>query len=222
MQNPTRSFPSIKVQARGLNDQDSALKLKKGYVPFALNVNASSDVWSRREGRDMEFFTSGVVLYIGQITWQDNTSSEISQIGGSFYDMGNDFTYLLANGTRLYIQSSDGSYWDCTPGSNGLIFPTTIGTGAPGATPQTANIVLTPVQKFGFIRSDGKVDQLDADEANFGWFLNEYTGSIFPANVTTDVVFTFASGFSIRIEDVGGNTWVLSMTNDGNLIATTI
>ncbi len=168
----------------------------------------------------MSFLVDGsAVLGIAVLTWSDGTISEVVQFGSALYDMSATFTYLVKAGVKLYIQSANGSYWNCTPDSTtGLITPSD--SVVPTATPQAANFTVANGETFGFDLSSTATMQLDANLDRGGWFLNGVGGSFGATLITTDMVFTVASGFSFRITDYTGNTWSLSMSNDGDLLAT--
>lgn len=220
MQAPTQVHPVLMNKANGLNDQASLVKEAPGQVPFMLNLSAESDVWDRRPGRFFSWLGDGFVTYYGVLGWDDDSNTEVSVIGDTAYDMGTQFSVLLELGVRLIIQSSDGSYWDCTPdATSGLIMPTSVV--APSVSAQTAHQTYWYYQPFGF-QGTGGVTRLDAAEQYGGWYLSGYANSMAIEAVQQDIYFSYASGFHLRFIDIVGNVWSLSTSDDGNLLPTII
>lgn len=219
---PTKASPDMFIRAQGLNDEQAATKQEPGYIPFALNLSATGDVWTRRAGRDFYFLdeVNGGVLAIKQLTWADGLSINIAVIGGAWYDLGAPFTYLFEAGIRLVIQSPDLNYWDVTPdATTGLINPTVVS--APSATAQTSNVTLGENDSIGFVVTGGIVRLNVTEEAGI-WFLEMQSNSPALSFISDDWVFTIASGFSLRITDSVGNVWSFSVDNGGNLLVTTV
>lgn len=221
-QQPTNHPPVIEARAKGMNDEDGLGKTSAGYDVFALNALATGDVKERRSGRDMSFVVDGsAVRGIWPLSWADGLRVIVGAIGTSWYDFTNTYTFLFDTGVKLIIQSADGNYWDCTPdASTEIINPIVVST--PSATAQTANRTISYGQLLGFEVTNGTV-RLNADQNHWGWFLQKDGFATTPTNlVTTDWVFTIASGFSLRIVDKNGNSWKLGISNNGNLTATTV
>lgn len=218
--NPTQDQPIVFDSARGINDAVSMPKIKKGFIPFSCNLLAQGDVWDRRKGRDFYLLQTGFVLSIYTCRFEDNQVFNIAQIGQYLYNLSNTFSYLVANGTRLVIQSPDLNYWNITPNSSGLISPVVVA--APAAAAQTANFTVLNGESFGFIGSTGNVTRLTASQDYNGWYLEGYGITTAITSITTDMVFTVASGFSFRIQDYSGNVWKMTMDNSGNLIPITV
>lgn len=219
--NPTQVFSDIIQGAKGLNDSYGETKLPPGFVPFAVNYSASGDTWNRRSGRTFFLLETGQVMMISTLQWDDGTSNNIADIGSTLYDLSVVFTYLVASGTRLIIQSPDLNYWDVTPNdTTGLINPTVVA--VPAATPQVANFIVLNGESFGFVNSTGKITRLAADQDHFGWYLQGLGATTSLVPISTDLVFTVASGFSFRIKDYLANTWSLQMDNSGGFYAVTV
>lgn len=219
--NPTQDQPDVFQGAMGINDAVSVLKLKEKFVPFAVNLHAQGDVWDRRAGRDFYLLQTGMVLGLSTVRFEDGQAFNIAQIGSYLYNLSTTFSYLVASGVKLYIQSADTNYWDVTPNaSTGLIVPTAVA--APAAAAQTSNFTVLNGESFGFIGASGEVTRLNCDLDVGGWWLAGYGVSTSTVSITTDMVFTVASGFSFRIVDYAGNTWAFSVTNDGFMIVTTV
>lgn len=220
MLNPTQADPIVFDKYKGMNDKQAPCKLERGNVSFEINLDASTYAASRRAGRDFFFYTDdGAVTGLWQITWQDGITTDIASIGSEIYDLTFTFTFMLASGSRLVLQSPDLNYWDITPNANGLINPTVIA--APGAVPQAANFTVLNGESFGF-ETSGQVTRLAADQEHYGWYLIGYGVSNATTTYTSDLVFTVASGFSFRIQDNNTNMWRFSITNDGNLTVITV
>jgi hypothetical protein len=158
---------------------------------------------------------------IFQTSWDDGTRTDIAAIGSSLYDLTETFTYLVASGTRLIIQSADLNYWNCTPNNTtGLIQPVVVA--APAAAAQVANFTVLNGESFGFINSAGNVVRLNADQDRSGWYLQGLGATTSLTTISTDLVFTVASGFSFRIVDYLSNVWKLTVNNSGNMIPITV
>lgn len=126
--------------------------------------------------------------------------------------------YVLPYGQRLVYQSSDLNYWDCTPNVQGVIQPTVLA-GAPADPAKTDNLSFDAnLSMFAFEGVDSDLIQLDASVSKNGWFL-EGTPAIGSVFYTTDIVFTYASGYTMRFTDTSLNIWKHQMTDDGNLLA---
>lgn len=219
--NPSNAQPVIDNEANGLNDAFGETKVPRGTLPFALNYLANGDTWDRRLGRDFFILQSGMVTLISPTAWQDGVVVNIAVIGTQGYDLTTQFTFLIAYGNRLIIQSPDLNYWDVTPNdSTGLINPTIVA--LPATPPQNADFTVQNGESFGFINSASSVVRLDADETYYGWYEKSYGSSTSLVTFTSDLVFTIASGYSFRIKDSHGNTWRLYTTNDGNLENVTV
>lgn len=128
--------------------------------------------------------------------------------------------YVVPSDKRLIYQSADGNYWDVTPGTDGVINPTVIT--APSDPAQIADISIDfATSAFTFQDINGDLIQLDSDVNKGGWYLYglETIGSNF---YTTDVIFTYASGFSLKFTDSSLNIWKLAITNDGEFQAVVV
>jgi hypothetical protein len=218
--NPTQDQPIVFEGAKGINDATSFLKLKRGYTPFSVNLLAQGDVWDRRKGRDMFLLRSGLALGIATVRFDDGVAFNIAQIGSSLNDLST-FDYFVSSGIRLIMQSSALNYWDVTPNATtGLITPIIVST--PSAAPQTSDFIVAYDNTFAFYSSDGNPTRLTADEEHYGWYLIGETKPVSSTTISTDMVFTYSSGFFFKIEDQDGNTWKLSITSNGNLQAITV
>lgn len=219
-QSPTQAKPTAMIRALGLNDMVSPVKLRNGQTPYALNFDVGNATWDRRKGRDFSFYQSGMALGIGFLSWDDGSETEIAQIGTEFYDVRFSFTYLFASGVRLIIQDSAGAYWSFGPDlTTDDIYGIVVAT--PSATAQTSDQVIAYGQNLGFITSTGAI-QLGADQNNAVWFAKKYGVSSGLVDITTDWVFTYASGFALKIKDIVGNTWKLYASTQGELKAITV
>lgn len=219
-QQPTIANPTAMIRALGLNDQSSPVKLKNGQTQFALNFDVANATWNRRYGRDWEFVQTGMALGNGVLSWDDGTVTEIAQIGTELYDVRFSFTYLFESGIRLIIQDSAGAYWSfgpdlATDNMYGIVVA------LPSASPQTSDQVIAYGQNIGFVTNSGAV-QLGADQNNAVWFAKKYGVSSGVVDISTDWVFTFASGFALKIKDIVGNTWKLYASTQGELKAITV
>ncbi len=220
-QNPTSVLPVIINKAKGMNDFIGPTKLPEGFVTFELNLIPSGDVWPRRAGRDGYWLVDGdPVLNISVLNWADGRSTYVAQLGDSFYDITPNFSYYFRNNARLVIQAPGGQYWNVTPGfTTGLIFPTVVST--PSTAPQTGNLTVTPTQTISF-QVDGGSIQLLSDFQNDGWYLESGLDALGFTQYTSDVVFTYASGFSLIIQDSALNNWKFSVSDIGELIVTVV
>lgn len=219
-QSPTSVDPVIMSSARGINDISDPTKLEKGYTPFALNFSVSGDVWPRRQGRDMFYLNDGnLVTSLYTLTWDDGSYNIIASIGDTFYTFI-PFTYAFNFGIRLILQSASLAWWNVTPNATtGLISPTVV---ADPATPsKTSDLFVDASQSLAF-RGNSGFTQLSIDQLNEGWYLHGGNGDFGAITFTSDVVFSYASGASLIMADLQGNTWRYSMTNDGDLIVTTV
>lgn len=221
-QSPTsQTVPIVVKKAEGINDFESVVKLDPGFVPFSFNLSVESDAWNRRFGRTFKLIGPGPVLGIFVLTWDDGTVSEVTQIGDSFYDVTIVFTYLFDIGISMIIQSPDGNYWDVTPEmTTGEILPTVVA--APVALPQTSNFTVLAGQTIAYKLDATSVTAEFADQDQNGWFLQGYDLSSGANEISSDMVFTFASGFHFRIQDDQLNMWSFSVTNDGNIVLITV
>lgn len=214
--NPTAVQPAIFHKAKGLNDIESVVKLPDGFVPFALNMDVDNHTYDRRKGRDFSFLSSGnSVVMMASLTWDDGTTHNIAAMGAFLYDLSLTFTKALPAAYRMILQSPDATYWNITPDSNGFINPTSL-TVAPTATPQTADLTINNGESFIFQRSAAST-RITADSAYFGWYLLQYGVGTAITTYTDDIVFTTASGFTMKIIDSGSKTHSLSMQNTGEL-----
>ncbi len=218
---PSQATPKVIDKFGTQNDQQSVVKMRNNDFPFALNFNPEGNDLGRRAGRDFSFISSdGAVYAIKQIEFSDGTSSTVAQFGAFVYALEVGFQYILNSGVRIIIQSADLNYWNVTPNSNDLIAPTVVS--APAATAQAANITIPYGQKLGFASATGTV-QLGADQNRpGGWFLLKFGSSVPTTAITTDWVFTVASGFSLRIIDGNANTWSFKVSNAGALQVITV
>lgn len=125
------------------------------------------------------------------------------------------------NGGRLLIQSPDGSWWDCTAtaATLGLITPTKVA--APSAAAQAFDFLVISPDTIGFKIDATHITELWVDQDTGIWYLTGHDAT-FPPSITTDIAFSFASGFALKIRDSSGNTWKFFMTNDGNLQVITV
>lgn len=220
MQQTTHCQPVIFSKASGINDIVSPVKMDHGYTQFALNLDASRDVWKRRFGRDFSAYTSGLVLGIFQVEWSDGEINQIAQMGSAFYDIISNFKYLFPVGLRYINQASDGQYWDCTPNvTTGLINPTPIS--APSGAAQTGNVFVSYTENIGFKTTSGTT-VLKASNVHFGWYLDLVDVVVDTANVGSDMIFSDASGFHLQKEDENGNVWEMRIADSGNLYSVTI
>lgn len=220
-QSPTGiAQPIVLKGADGSNDQEGISNRKPSSAWFSLNTLADSDSWGRRAGRDYVAAESGIALGIYQLSWDDGTSTEIAMIGSTFYNMSVTFTYMMDIGIRVVIQSPDLSYWDATPAASGLINPVVIA--APAAAAQLSNFTIANGQSFGFRLSATEVTRLLCDRDHNGWYLQGYGATDATSTLATDMVFTVASGFSLRQVDYDGNTWKYQVDNNGKFYVTTV
>lgn len=216
MLNPTQADPVIFDKYKGMNDRQAPCKLERGNTSFEINLDAGTNSAERRAGRDFYFYSdTGAVTGLWQVTWQDGITTQIAAIGSKLYDLTQTFTFLIAAGTRMVLQSPNLLYWNITPNSNGLIQPTVVA--APAATPQAADFTVQNGESLGFARS-GATTRLTADSGRYGWYLFQYGVSSGSTTYTTDIVFTAASGFKLKIKDPT-LTFTLDITNAGNLTA---
>lgn len=216
---PTSVNPVIMSSAKGINDITEPVKLDPGFTPFSVNLSAGGDTWVRRQGRDFFYLSDGSLATMFYLTtWNDGSSNIIAALGGSLYTFI-PFTYVVDSSKRLIIQSADLRYWNVTPSaSTGLIFPTGVTT--PSTASRNSDLLLDSTQSIAFKGNSG-FTQLAVDQSG-GWFLQGGNGDFGLTLFTTDLVFSIASGASLKMVDAQGNTWQYSMTNDGDLIVTTI
>jgi hypothetical protein len=130
------------------------------------------------------------------------------------------YTYRVGFGIRLILQSPDLNYWSCAPNTVDAI-PRPQVTAAPTASPQTADLVIAAGNSLIFDAATQFI-QLDCDQAHNGWFTRIVPNGTALNLVTSDIVFTQASGYSLKIADVSGNTWRFSIDNNGFLSVTTV
>lgn len=220
MQTPSDATPLLSGRALGMNDMQSALKRDTGLSRFAVNFQCSRDVWTRREGRSFYFYQAGMVMSLATLAWEDGLTNDIAQIGGNLWNLAADYTYLFSSTIRLIIQAPDGVYWNCTPDeTTGIISPTAVAT--PSATPQTANITVAATEILAFTAT-GCVVELNCSQDVGGWYLESRYPGTGVTTVSTDWVFTYASGIRLRKVDTAGNTWEFKVDNDGKLYVETV
>lgn len=217
---PTDSALEVFKGAKGIDDQSSIVKLDPGFASFVSNLEASSDVWKRRAGRDFSFLGSGNSLIVALLTWDDGTYTEIASFGSVVYDMTTAITYILNSGVKLIIQSADLNYWNVTPDANGLINPVVVA--APSATSQAANFTVANGESIAFKISATAATQILCDVDHGAWYLKGLGTTVGTTTYTTDLVFTVASGFSFRMKDYSSNTFKFVVSNDGNLTTITV
>lgn len=220
-QQATSTNPALINKAKGMNDEVSALKLEEGYTAASINLTADGENYDRRSGRNLYWLDDGnPVLSLHNLTWDDGSSSYIGQFGSSFSDITPTYSYYFRDGARLILQAPGLQYWDVTPGfTTGFIFPTVVST--PSATPQAASITVTDLQTIGF-QIDGASRQLLSDWNHDGWYLLPGEDNLGSTQYTSDIVFTRSSGFSLIIQDSALNSFKFSVSDIGELIATTI
>lgn len=219
--NPTDADAVLLKGAKGNNDAFGLQKMPDGMLPFSMNQVPTGTAWERRRGRDFYLLQSGFVTSIYTTNWDDGTAMNIASMGATYFNLSNTFTYLVADGIRLVIQSADLNYWDVTPAdATGLINPVVVA--APAAAAQVANFTVLNGESFGFILSSGNVTRLTADQDHNGFYLMGYGTTTSLSSIATDLVFTVTSGFSFRIQDYSGNVWKMVISNDGQIQAVTV
>lgn len=213
-QQPTTAVPFIVNKAMGLNDMVSSVKLDDGFSQTAINLIATGDSWDRRGGRELYYLNDGnPVLGLQYLSWDDGSFNYIGQLGTVYYDITPTYSYYFRNSARFILQDVGGKYWDCTPGfTTGLINPTVITT--PSATAQTESINVSNTQTIGF-QVDGASRHLLADFQHNGWYLMAGLDELGFNQYTSDIVFTYASGFSIIVEDSALNHFKFQISDIG-------
>lgn len=217
-QQPTQALGHFAKRAMGMNDIESLLALEqKGYVPFAMNTMSSSDVYTRRNGRDLFYIDDGFVLGMMMLQWDDGSRTDVAQIGSVLFDLTTTYTVFLKTGARLVLQSPDGNYWNCTPdASTLLVAPTVIAT--PTATARSADLIILDGESFGI---EGASSSASLRTSSDGWFVESQGMSSGLTEHTDDLVFTYASGYTLVMHDLQGNTHRFSVSNDGSFFTTT-
>lgn len=126
--------------------------------------------------------------------------------------------YMFDTGSALYIQSSDGNWWNATPRQDGTVanVPVTWAGATIGA-----NLVLTAGQVMAFKYSSTLAWKLFASEANLGYATERCpVPPYYSTRYTT--AQAFLAGFGPVFTDAQGNTWKIIATNDTGIDAVTI
>lgn len=218
MQSPTIADPRILVRARGLNDQVSPVKLSMGYVPFACNMLAQSDVWERRAGRDWSERMTGMALGLFNVEWEDGTSFRLAQVGDVFYNLSVTFDYMVDTGYRWLAQSPDLNWWNLTPDTTtGAITPTVV---TYTGTTISADLVITKYQLFGFRASSTKIYRVRLEALTASIIREEYGIASVATLYSTDQAY--ATGYGLVFEDLLGNRWRCTVDNGGIIVKTAL
>ncbi len=220
-QQPTSANPYVIKSAKGLNDHVSPVKIESGFISTGINELADGQSYDRRKGRALFWLSDeDPILSIYPVTWGDGTINYIAQAGDNYFDITPTYSFYFRDGARIIMQAPGGQYWDVTPGfTTGLIDPIIVST--PSTAAQTESFTVTNTETIAF-QIDGASVELLSDFQNNGWYLMDGLDELGFTQFTSDVVFTYASGLSLIIQDSALNNWKFSVSDIGELIVTTI